>query len=111
MTMVTRASGMDGDDDFQPDDRNVVFLRRLVTVLTGTMILGVLTVVILLVIRLQTPPPPSVPSGIDLPEGVSAQAVTFGTDWIAIVTADERILIFDRMSGAILQDVPVRPAE
>ena len=102
---------MNGDDDFQPDDRNVVFLRRLVTVLTGTMILGVLTVVVLLVIRLQTPPPPSVPAGINLPDGVTAEAVTFGPDWIAIVTADQRILILDRKSGDILQDVPVRPAE
>ena len=101
---------MDGDDDFQTDDRNVVFLRRLVTVLTGTMILGVLTVVILLVIRLQTPPPPSVPDGLTLPEGATAQAVNFGTDWVAIVTVDQRILVFDRMSGDILQDVPVRPA-
>ncbi|WP_227257928.1 DUF6476 family protein [Kangsaoukella pontilimi] len=100
-------SDMDDDDGTRPDDRNLVFLRRLVTVLTATMIFGVLTIVVLLVIRLQTPPSPSLPDGLTLPEGVTAEAVTFGRGWIAVVTGDGRILILDRTTGAVLQDVPV----
>ena len=84
-----------------------MFLRRLVTVLTATMILGVLTIVVLLVIRLQTPALPSLPERITLPEGVTAEAVTFGPNWIAVVTDDARILILDRATGAVLQDVAV----
>ena len=81
------------------------FLKRLVTVLTLTMIVGVITVVGLLVTRLQQANPlPTLPEGLTLPEGTSAAAVTFGAGWIAVVTADDRILIYDK-NGRLLQDI------
>ena len=89
------------------------FLARLVTVLTATMIVGVLVIVGLLVTRLQQDgtPYPALPDRITLPEGATARAVTLGADWYAVVTADDRILIFDRASGEIRQTVRIDTAE
>lgn len=46
------------DDTPSPEPANLRFLRRLVTVLTAVMILGIAAVVGLLVLRLSTPPGP-----------------------------------------------------
>ena len=61
------------------------------------MILGVLAIVALLVIRLQSPAP-GVPS-LALPEGVAVQSVSRGADWFAVVTEDGRVLVFDAEGG------------
>lgn len=58
------------------------------------MIAGVLAVIVLLVIRLQTPPV-TWPEEIRLPDGARPLAVTRGPDWWAVVTTDERIFILD----------------
>lgn len=87
------------------------FLKWLVILLTLTMIGGVITVVGLLVTRMPqafSAPAPSMPEGFTLPAGVEAEAVTFGTGWIAVVTTDDRILIFGR-DGQLRQDVPISP--
>lgn len=91
-----------------PEPANLRFLRVLVTVLTGVMICGVILIIALIVIRFRDPGP-QVPSELTLPEGVEAQAVTFGTGWVAIVTDDDRILIFDRVTGRMTQEVVVSP--
>jgi hypothetical protein len=85
----------------------------LVTILTAVMILGVVAIVALLVIRLQPPAPASLPmpETIVLPEGATARAVTQGTDWYAVVTDADEILIFDRATGALRQRVAITPAE
>jgi hypothetical protein len=80
-------------------------LRRLVSALTATLIVGVITIVVLLVIRLAPlTRPPELPPSLALPAAESARAVTFGTDWIAVVTSDpsgrERIRVIDRATGA-----------
>lgn len=75
------------------------------------MIGGVITVVGLLVTRMPqafSAPAPSLPDGFTLPAGVEAEAVTFGTGWIAVVTTDDRILIFGR-DGRLRQDVAITP--
>jgi hypothetical protein len=85
------------------------FLKWLVIVLTLTMIGGVITVVALIVTRMPqafTAPAPALPDGFALPAGAKAAAVTFGTGWIAIVTQDERILIFSE-DGLLRQEVNV----
>jgi hypothetical protein len=83
------------------------FLKTLVTVLTITMIVGVITVVAVLVTKLQlVAPTPGLPAGITLPPGTEARAVTMGTGWIALVTADNRILIFAN-DGTLQQDIPI----
>ena len=80
------------------------FLKHLVTVLTITMIVGVITVVGLLVTRMpQANSAPVVPANLTLPPGAKAAAVTMGTGWIAVVTTDDRILIFDT-SGNLRQE-------
>jgi hypothetical protein len=91
----------------EEDARNLRFLRRLVTALTATMILGVLAIVILLVIRLQAPSGPYIPEAIALPEGVTATAYTQGTGWIAIVTSDDEILIYDPDGHDLLRRIPI----
>jgi hypothetical protein len=91
----------------EAEARNLRFLRRLVTLLTATMILGVLAIVILLVIRLQAPSGPFVPDAIVLPEGATATAYTQGTGWIAIVTSDDEILIYDPDGHALVRRIPI----
>lgn len=95
---------MDMDDPVEP--ANLRFLRRLVTVLTVVMIAGVLVVIGLLVTRLNRDTP-VLPDQIVLPDGAEARAFTQGPDWYAIVTSDDRILIFDRLTGALRQTVEV----
>ncbi len=86
-------------------------LKWLVIVLTLTMIGGVITVVGLLVTRMPhafVAPAPSLPDDFSLPEGAKAQAVTFGTGWVAVVTTDDRILIFGS-DGDLRQEVALAP--
>jgi hypothetical protein len=90
------------DDPIEP--ANLRFLRRLVTVLTTVMIGGVIVVIGLLVTRLSSNAP-TLPAEITLPEGANATAFTQGDDWYAIVTTDEQILIYDRLTGALRQTV------
>lgn len=68
------------------------------------MIVGVIVVVGLLVTRF--PAPVSAPEALQLPEGATVQAVTQGQGWWAVVTVDQRILIFGR-DGVLRQEVPV----
>ncbi|TAG11879.1 MAG: hypothetical protein EAZ40_16595 [Rhodobacterales bacterium] len=99
-----------------PDDPIVLppslrLLKWLVIVLTLTMIGGVITVVGLLVTRMPKAfgaEAPSLPAEFTLPEGTRAQAVTFGTGWVAVVTTDDRILIFDE-GGTLRQEVALTP--
>ncbi len=72
------------------------------------MVCGVLVIVALLVIRLSENGP-QLPENIILPQGVQARAVTFGDGWIAVVTADDRILILNNLTGAIRQDIALSP--
>ena len=93
------SASISGDGD-APEPPGLRRLRRLVTGLTATLILGVITIVALLVIRLAAlePAAPALPPALTLPEGESARAVTLGTGWVAVVTADaagrERIRVF-----------------
>jgi hypothetical protein len=83
------------------------FLKGLVIILMVVMIVGVITIVALLVTRM-SPGALPLPETIRLPDGALAQAVTAGDGWYAVVTTDNRILIFDRMSGALRQEVAVQ---
>lgn len=94
-----------GPDD--PEPANLRFLRRLVTILTATMISGVLLIIGLIVIRFYDTPPPS-PENISLPDGQKALSFTQGPDWYAIVTDQNMILIFDRMTGQLRQEILVQ---
>ncbi len=84
----------------------LIFLKRLVTALGVVMIAGFLVLIAALVIRLNADPLP-LPDRISLPEGVTATAFTQGTDWFAVVTSDNRILIYDRTTSALRQEVVI----
>lgn len=87
------------------------------TLLTATLIVGVITIVGLLVIRLSAlSPPPArlLPAEFVLPEGEAARAVTFGSGWVAVVTVDaagtEQIRVLDADTGAERAGVLIAPA-
>ena len=83
-------------------------MRILVTTLTATMIVGLLAIVVLLVIRFTSPAANlQVPDSITLPDGTTATAFTQGTDWYAVVTSSEEILIFDRATGELRQTIRI----
>lgn len=84
------------------------FLKGLVIVLMIVMIVGVITIVGLLVTRMSSGTLP-LPDTITLPDGAKAQAITAGDGWYAVVTTDNRILIFDRLTGTLRQEVAVKP--
>ena len=93
-------------DDAAPEPGHLRLLRLLVTTLTVVMIVGVVVVVGLLVTRLTDDTPP-LPDQIALPDGAGALAVTMGPGWYAVVTDDQRILIFDATSGNLRQTVEI----
>lgn len=87
-----------------PQDLRLI--RRLVVVLTSVMIVGLILIVGLLVTRLaRAPQPVALPESISLPEGARAEAVTLARDWVIVVTEGQRVLLFDRASGALRQEM------
>ena len=82
------------------------FLRQLVTVLTVVMIFGVVLIATLLVIRLNQPAL-AIPDQITLPAGTVAVSYTQTRDWFAVVTDENKILIFD-LNGQLTQEVDVK---
>ena len=93
-------------DDAAPEPGHLRLLRLLVTTLTAVMIVGVVVVVALLVTRLSDDTP-ALPEAITLPGDAEAQAVTMGPGWYAVVTTDQRILIFDATTGELRQTVEI----
>lgn len=86
---------------------NLKLLRVLVIALMVTMIAGFLVIVALFVIRMPRATVLPLPAEILLPEGATATAVTRGRDWMAVVTEDDRILIFDLDTGGLRQTVTI----
>ena len=70
--------------------------------LTAVMIGGFLVLIVALVMRLSADGP-SLPDRVALPEGSEASAFTQGSDWFAVVTTDDQILIYDRLTGQLRQ--------
>lgn len=98
-------------DPSPPEPANLRLLRILVTTLTAVMICGFLVIVGLLVIRFSSDHPSALPETVTLPAGVQAKAITAADDWYAVVTDDDRILIFDRASGTLRQTVRIETAD
>lgn len=101
---------MPDQPDLSPEPGGLRFLRRMVTALTGVMIFGIIAIVVLLALRLQRDDGarlPPLPAAITLPQGTVALAVTAGPGWYAVVTDDNRILIFDAASGALRQNTAI----
>lgn len=95
--------------DIEEEPANLRLLRRLVTVLMVVMILGFLTIVGLLVMRFawEEPGPAAfLPERLELPGDAKPLAVTRGPAWVAVVTTDGRILLFDE-SGALTREIEI----
>ena len=78
------------------------------SVLTGTMIAGLVIIIGLIVIRFsddRKPSPLALPDSIALPDGSVPIAFTQGGDWYAVVTTSDQILIYDRTTGALRQTI------
>ena len=83
------------------------FLRRLVTILTLTMIGGIITLVTLIFMRFQDAPVPlGLPESILLPDDSTPLAFTRSEDWYAVVTNNEQILVYD-LNGVLFQTINV----
>jgi len=85
----------------------VKYLRLLVTILTVTMIVGFLVIVFLFVTKFSEAFGPELPNEITLPDGTEATAFTQGDTWFAIVTKDQKILIFDRDGGTLRKTISI----
>lgn len=76
----------------------VRYLKTIVTAMTVATILGMIVLITVVVLRFSQTSPAAValplPDQITLPEGVTADAVTLGRDWIGVVSGDE-ILIYE----------------
>ena len=81
------------------------------TILTVTMILGFLTIVALFVMRFTAMNKAELPDQITLPNGTKATAFTRGEGWFAVVTQDDEILIYNRVTGNLSQRIKVDIAE
>lgn len=103
---------MTHDPDKSGEPANLRFLRILVTILTASMIAGLVTIIVLIVIRVPNvvrtvADPIPLPEAITLPDGDRAEAFTMGRNWYAVVTEGDEILIFDRDTGALRQRIAV----
>ncbi len=98
---------MDGDG--APDAKTLKYLKALVTILTVTMIGGFLTIVGLFVMRFAEMNRVELPDTITLPDGAVASAFTRGEGWFAVVTEEDEILIYSRVTGNLRQRVRIEP--
>jgi hypothetical protein len=87
-----------------------LFLRRLVTALTVVMMGGMIAIALVIVFRFPDPTP-VLPENLRLPAGSTISAVTQGKGWIAIVTDQQEILIFDAVSGSLRQTLQINSAQ
>ena len=94
------------DEAPEEEVRSLRFLRLLVTVLTTVMIVGFVILIGYLVTQFPGTGGVAVPEELTLPEGASAVAYTQGSDWVAVVTDQDEILIFN-MDGSLRQRVQV----
>ena len=104
---------MDKDDqppnaDFQLP-RNLRFLQRLVTLLTVSMIVGILTIAALLAFKLRSENI-NFPQTLTLPDGTKPIAFTQTKDWYSIITEANEILIY-KNDGTLIRSITVQDLE
>ena len=104
---------MDKDDqppnaDFQLP-RNLRFLQRLVTLLTVSMIVGILTIAALLAFKLRSENI-NFPQTLTLPDGTKPIAFTQTKDWYSIITEANEILIY-KNDGTLIRSITVQNLE
>ena len=99
---------MQEPDDPEQNVPHLTFLRRLVTLLTLTMVVGIIVLVTLVFIRFQGEARPiSLPDGITIPDGLRPVAFTQTREWYAIVTDDNHIVFFDK-NDILFQTIKIK---
>ena len=103
-----------GKDDQPPNGdfqlpRNLRFLQRLVTLLTVSMILGILTIAALLAFKLRSENI-NFPQTLTLPDGTKPIAFTQTKDWYSVITDTNEILIF-KNNGTLIQSITIQDLE
>jgi len=91
--------------DEMPEPANLRLLRRLVSALLIVMIVGFVLLIVLFIQRLGSVPSAPLPAQITLPDGTTPTAFTTGPTWYAVVTDDDRILIYDRAENNLMQTI------
>jgi hypothetical protein len=71
------------------------------------MIIGLITIITLLVMRLQAPRV-TFPKAITLPDGATAVGFTQTAEYFAIVTEEDKILIYSRTTGQLIKRIPLK---
>ena len=104
---------LDKDDhppntDFQLP-RNLRFLQRLVTLLTVSMIAGILIIAALLAFKLRSENI-NFPQTLTLPDGTKPIAFTQTKDWYSIITEANEILIY-KNDGTLIRSITVQDLE
>ena len=103
------------DKDEQPPNadfqlpRNLRFLQRLVTLLTISMILGILTIAALLAFKLRSENI-NFPQKLTLPDGTKPKAFTQTKDWYSIISETNEILIY-KNDGTLIKSITVQDLE
>lgn len=96
-------------EDDAPLPPNLRFLRVLVTVLTAVMILGVITIVVLLVIRLSDVSAPVFvhPDAFAVPEGVGLVGYSVVNGHVVLVGDDGVIRVFSNDTQVLVEEIRV----
>ena len=103
------------DKDDQPPNaniqlpRNLRFLQRLVTLLTVSMIGGILIITALLAFKLRSESI-NFPQTLVLPDGTKPIAFTQTKDWYSIITEANEILIY-KNDGTLIRSIKVQDLE
>ena len=103
------------DNDDQPPNanfqlpQNLRFLQRLLTILTLSMIVGILTIAALLAFKLRSANI-DFPLTITLPDGTKPIAFTQTKDWYSVITDTNEILIY-KNDGTLFQSIIVSDLE
>lgn len=105
---MTNSTKLDAISDPSEDPvlpANLQWLRRLITVLTIIMIVGMVLIVSMLFVKMRALPAPTdfstITDQLTLPEGAQATSVTLNDDWIGVLTDQGQFLTYDRSSGAL----------
>ncbi|WP_258293988.1 DUF6476 family protein [Pseudosulfitobacter koreensis] len=87
-----------------PEPPHLKNLRRLVTLLTVTMIAGMAAIFVLMAIRLNSPTTPRLPERITLPDGTTPTAFAQTPQYIAITTPTQ-VLIYSADGKELKQTI------
>ena len=108
--MVKRTSVMASQSEITanpPEPANLRFLRRLVTTLTATMILGLIAIFAVLVIRLQTTSP-MFPEITALPADTDVISISRTTKELVVIDQARKIYVLSLDGKTIVQEFELK---